>query len=288
MAGGGGVDERETCKGFLDAVAAGKVGSDETMRWYTQLLGRFWEWADREYPDAPLTRACFNGFVAYLKREGRSLATVRGYVVVLRRYGRWLLEEGLTDKNPAGNVQYPPKVQRVPKGVTPEDFEKLLGKAAEPRDRALLLLLWETGARADELITMTWQAVDLDKRRAWVTGKGSKDRPIFFGKDAGAALLAYRPTIPHNPEDRVFWALDGNTPLTYWGMYQAVRRIGNDAGVQRCNPHAFRHGFGRRLSKNGCPTLVLQDLMGHASPEVTRLYTFLDEEDLAQLHERYA
>jgi len=280
-------DDRVSRQAFLDAVAAGKVGSDDTMRWYRQLLGQFWQWADREYPESQLTRAAFNGFIAHLKREERSMATVRGYAVVLRRYGRWLVEEGLADKDPARNVAYPPKVRRVPKGVTPADFEKLLGQAQQQRDRVLLLLLWETGARADELIGLTWQAVDLDKRRAWVTGKGSKDRPVFLCVDGAAALRDYRPTIPHNAADRVLWALDG-TPLTYWGMYLAVKRIGNKAGVERCNPHAFRHGFGRRLSKNGCPTLVLQDLMGHASPDVTRLYTFLDEEDLAQLHERYA
>lgn len=281
-------DDRVSRQAFLDVVAAGAVGSDETLRWYRQLLGQFWQWADREYPDAPLTGAAFNGFIAFLKREERSRATLRGYAVVLRRYGRWLLAEGLTDKDPARNVAYPPKMQRRPKGVAPGDFEKLLGQASTLRDKALLLLLWETGARADELIGLTWQAVDLDKRRAWVTGKGSKDRPVFLCKDGAAALGEYRPTIPHNPVDRVLWALDGASPLTYWGMYLAVRRMGDKAGVDRCNPHAFRHGFGRRLSKNGCPTLVLQDLMGHASPEVTRLYTFLDEEDLAQLHERYA
>jgi site-specific recombinase XerD len=130
--------------------------------------------------------------------------------------------------------------------------------------------------------------VNLEKHSAWVTGKGRKDRPVFFGAAGAAALRAYQETVKHQADDAVWWTLDGATPLTYWGMYQAIKRIGNKAGVGHCNPHRFRHGFGRRLSKNGCPTLVLQNLMGHASSETTRIYTFLDEEDLSKLHERYA
>lgn len=272
---------------FLDSVAAGRVSSPETMRWYTQRLDAFLSWAAEHHPDNLHSREAFNGFIAHLKTE-RSLATVRGYVVILRRFGRWLLEEGLAERDPGASLKYPPKGRRVPKGVTPEDFEKLLAVAKHTRDKALLLLLWETGARAEEIIGLHWQDINLEKHSAWVTGKGSKERPVFFGEDGAAMLQAYCETVPNTAEDAVFWALDGETPLTYWGMYLAVKRIGNKAGVEHCNPHRFRHGFGRRLSKNGCPTLVLQDLMGHASSETTRIYTFLDEEDLSRLHERYA
>ncbi len=273
---------------FLNSVAAGKVASQETMRWYTTRLDAFLTWSSEHYPDDPLSRAAFNGFIAHLKNSEHSMATIRGYIVVLRRFGRWLLEEGQAERDPGAGLRYPPKGKRIPKGVSDDDFQKLLKAARHTRDKTLLLLLWETGARADEIVNLRWGEVNLEKRSAWVTGKGRKDRPVFFGEDGAAALREYRETVPHQADDAVFWTLDGASPLTYWGMYLAIKRIGKRAGVEHCNPHRFRHGFGRRLSKNGCPTLVLQDLMGHASSETTRIYTFLDEEDLSKLHERYA
>lgn len=272
---------------FLDTVAAGKVGSPLTLTWYSGQLGRFFAWC-AEHDKAPFTVAAYNGFIAYLKRDDYELNTIRGYVVILKRLGRWLVEREYVTHDPGRELQYPEKPRRILRAILPEDYAKLLAAVVHERDRALVLLLHESGARSSEIITLHWCDIRVERGRALVVGKRNKERPIYFKPDTSATLLKYRETVPHEPDDPVWWSLTKPLhPLTYTGLYLMLKRLGARAGVERFNPHAFRHAFGRQATKNGCPTLGLQDLMGHASPETTRLYSYLDENDLADMHARY-
>ena len=278
----------QTCKQlFLDSVAAGRAESPRTFLWYRRRLGRFLDWAVEHHPQHPLSKRAFNGFVAHLKQRVSS-ATLRGYVIILRRFGRWLVAEGIATSNPAEDLSAPRGANRVPKGISPQEVGALLNAARNPRDRAMILMLRETGARANELMGLRWKDVDLEQGVAWVRGKGGKERPVFFRDKAKEALKLYREQVPHAPEDPVWWQLNLRKPLSYWGLYGVLKRLAKKANVKRYNPHAFRHAFGRDMTRNGCPTLVLQDLMGHASPETTRIYARLSYEDLKNLHGQYA
>ncbi|MBN2001753.1 MAG: tyrosine-type recombinase/integrase [Anaerolineae bacterium] len=271
---------------FLDSVSAGKASCRTTMAWYAKRLGRFMRWVESNGYE-PFSRRAFNAFIAYLKFQEYSMETVRGYVIILRRLGRWLVEEGHCERNPSTDLKYPPKSKHSPKGISEDDFRKLLGAAEKLRDKTLLLVLWGSGGRAEEIMTLHWRDVDMSNGHVRVVGKGNKERLIFFLDEALESLRCYRETVPHEPDDSLWWSLTKECPLTYWGLYQLLKRLGKKVDVKRFNPHSFRHGFGRRLTKNGCPTLAVQSLMGHASPETTRIYTYLDEDDLAEIQHRY-
>ncbi len=281
------MEHKRILEEFLDTVAAGKADSRKTCDWYAGLAARFLTWCQEAERD-PFSTSTFNAFMAYLKREGYKYGTVHGYAVVLRRLGRWLLERTHVDVNPAREVAYPKKPQRVKRGIAQPDYQKLLDAAKTVRDKALLMCLYNSGGRAEEIIDLRWGDLRLEQHRANVIGKGNKERTVYFRNQTIELLLEYRETVPHAPEDPVWWSLTKpQHPLTYDGLYQMLKRLAARAGVERWNPHAFRHAFGLRATKNGCPTLGLQDLMGHNDPATTREYAFLNDDDLADMHKRY-
>jgi integrase/recombinase XerD len=102
------------------------------------------------------------------------------------------------------------------------------------------------------------------------------------------ALKAYREIVPHKKTDPVWWAKNG--PLSYDGLYKIFKRLAEkvDLGDEAFNPHAWRHAFGRDTTKAGIPTAQLQDLLGHSSIEVTKIYAQFNDSELQEAHHRYS
>jgi site-specific recombinase XerD len=111
---------------------------------------------------------------------------------------------------------------------------------------------------------------------------------VFFKPVTGKALADYRETVPHKADAPVWWGRKG--PLTYEGLYKVFKRLADTAGLdeQIFNPHAWRHAFGRDTTKAGIPTAQLQDLLGHSSIEVTKIYARFDDTDLQEAHDQYS
>ncbi|MBN1937128.1 MAG: site-specific integrase, partial [Anaerolineae bacterium] len=119
-----------------------------------------------------------------------------------------------------------------------------------------------------------------------------KSRWVFFTPHTLDELHAYRETVPHEQTDPVWWGYIGRedqAPINYRGLYQVLRRLSARLDVPgQHNPHAFRHAFGKRMNKSGVSTLVLQELMGHSSPEVTKIYAGgLEPDELGGLYDRF-
>lgn len=212
---------------------------------------------------------------------------------MLDRFGKWLELMGLVDRSPAAHLEKPRPPRRdagTIRAVSDDDICAIEEVADHLRDLALIRLLKQSGARASELVGLTWGKLDLEKRRAVVKGKHDKTRAIYFRPSAAEALTAYRETVPHDGDDPVFWTIDGrNRPLTYWGLYQVLKRLSRRAGVKgNYNPHGWRHSYGINMSLSGCPTTVLQDLMGHSTPEVTKIYNMFNDAQLREAYRRYA
>lgn len=151
-----------------------------------------------------------------------------------------------------------------------------------------MLFFRDTGCRATEAVTLTWGDIQLDKRQAITQGKGNKQRKFFFKLVTRRALKSYRESVPHKKTDPVWWGHQG--PLSYEGLYKIFKRLAEkaDIGDENFNPHAWRHAFGRDTTMAGIPTAQLQDLMGHGSIEVTKIYTQFDDDELQEAHDRYS
>lgn len=150
------------------------------------------------------------------------------------------------------------------------------------------LFFRDTGCRACEALSLTWGDINFTEDSVRVEGK-HKERFLFFDTVTAVALSEYRKSSSHQKHyHSIWWGTKGR--LSYNGLYKAFRRLAKNAGLDEdiFNPHAWRHAFGRDTTKAGIPTAQLQDLMGHSSIAVTKIYAQFNTEELKDAHDRYS
>lgn len=220
----------------------------------------------------------------------RSLAAVRGL-------HRFLAAEGALDADPTSGVSPPRLPARLPKAITVTEVELLLeaaslgGDAAAIRDRALLEVLYGTGARISEAVGLDLDDLDPDEGVVRLRGKGGKERLVPLGSYAGEALAAYR--VRARPElvrsGRGTPALFVNRRggrLSRQSAWAVIRRAAERARLtSRISPHTLRHSFATHLLEGGADVRVVQELLGHASVTTTQIYTLVT---VPRLREVYA
>jgi integrase/recombinase XerD len=233
------------------------------------------------------------------RREGKlSPFTINSYVRSMKRLFNWLEQEGKLATNPVRRIKTPRAKRDVPHAIEVEDFMALL-KAVEGerlsdlRDRAIILLLTDTGCRVSGLCGLRMHHVDLERGVAMVTEKGADARPVMFTSITTDALrdwLSVRPSGEQS-EDWLFISLRGGMPpLSRSAVQQMLKRRAKQAGITgRVNPHAFRHAFAREFLLNGGDLGTLSDLMGHSSVEVTKaFYAIFTIDELKEKHRRHS
>jgi len=211
----------------------------------------------------------------------------------VRRFFKWLVEEGYLDQNPAARLELPPLPEEPPKAVTEEDLRRLLEAARDdPRDYALLCFLADTAARVGAVAALRLENLDLANRRAlvWEKGRGGRKRAryVYFSERTKRALEEYIRVRPEDGSGCLFVSKRGGG-LTSNAIYQVLRRLAKKAGVTgRFNPHAFRHGWARGALKNGADLGTVSDILGHSSVEVTkRFYARWADDELQRRHDRF-
>lgn len=279
---------RELIDGFVAAKAAEGL-SPRTLSWYGQHLERFRVFVgDGEWGTAVAVRGFLSEVAGGRSGQGVggkvSVATVRAYHRTLRVWFRWLVAEGVLERSPMERVRAPRADQTAPKTLSADDFFAILREArGSRRDYALVLFLADTGVREAEARGLRVGDVDLALRRATVTGKGRKSRPVFFTEETGEALgewLAVRP----GEGDLVFPGQRGE--FQRGGIYQVLKRLAARAGVKgRFNPHAFRHFFASSYVANGGDLETLRRLLGHSDLETTRQYLHFEQSVLQARHD---
>ena len=274
---------------FVEYLEICEDRKENTLKDYRKRLGQFTDWLRQNPKYHPADSGTWIVYYATLKRRNLSVYTRKGHYHILNRFGAWLFKKGYLYAHPMIEVSSPelPK-DREPKAIFREHIRAMLAAADNHRDRTILLFFRDTGCRATEAISLTWGDIQLDERKAITQGKGDKERKFFFKAVTRQALKRYRESVPHNKTDPVWWGTQG--PLSYDGLYKIFKRLAEkvDIGDENFNPHAWRHAFGRDTTIAGIPTAQLQDLMGHCSIEVTKVYTQFDNAELQQTHDRYS
>lgn len=277
---------------FLDHLEIKENRKPHTRNGYRLRLGQFARWLEN-HPDLPLSHPdTWLAYYAGLKRHKPEYSpnTLRNHYDALTRFSRFLHGRGHLAALPLADVERPSdQSQGEPKAIERRHINAMLKVAQEPRDRALLLFFRDTACRADEALQLTWGQLKLAERKTEIIGKGDKARKLFFKPLTRRALEAYRDTLKASgPADPVWVGKKGR--LTYDGLYKTFKRLALAAGLsdEVVNPHAWRHAFGRDATIAGIPTAQLQDLMGHSSPETTKIYTVFDTTELQQAHDRYS
>lgn len=231
------------------------------------------------------------------KAGGLSPASVAAYVRVVRRLFSFLCEEGLIEQNPALKLKVPKPPRDKPKAITNADLQALLAAidadtVAGKRDRALILLLADSGCRVGGLVRLDVEDVDLERCSVVLREKGGKLRNGFFSDLTKRAIKAWLAVRPDNKGSRLFVNLGtrGDDFLTDQGVREMLKRLKHKAGVQGpVNPHSFRHGFAREYLSNGGNLASLADTLGHSDVKVTwQAYAVYTTDELKVAHERYS
>lgn len=235
-------------------------------------------------------------YVASLNTDGLSASSAARMSVSVRTFHRFLLGEGIAGSDPAAHVRPPSIPLRLPKALSYEEVAALIahsGDAESPeglRNRALVEVLYGTGARISEAVGLDVDDVDLESRTLLVTGKGQKQRLLPLGDFAAQAVDAYlvrgRPTFAARGAGTPRLLLNSRgRPLSRQSAYGILR-----ASAERCqltvpvSPHSLRHSFATHLLQNGADVRVVQELLGHASVTTTQIYTQVTVDTLRQVY----
>jgi len=270
-----------------------------TVLAYRDDLGRFGALAAGRGVENPADLAP-EDVLAFLMAErarGMSPASVARALVSIRCLLRFLAGEGQIDGRILERLDTPMTWQRIPEVLSPEEVVALL---ADPdsktplgvRNRALLELLYATGARATETVTVTTDRLDLELRYIRVVGKGDKERIVPVGRAAVKAVKRYlaqaRGTLLRGrTSDRVFVTRLG-APLRREDLWTIVRKHALAAGIRKkVSPHTLRHSFATHLLAGGADVRHVQEMLGHASVRTTQIYTHVETERLRRVHREF-
>jgi integrase/recombinase XerD len=227
------------------------------------------------------------GYVASLRAEGRSPATLARRAAAARTFFRHLQLIDRRADNPAAGISLPRRTRKLPRTLSAGEAARLVeaARGVTPRalrDRALVELLYGAGLRISEALALEKASVDLDDRLVRVLGKGGKERVVPVGREAVEALRRYlargRPHLDRRHRPELFLNAKGG-PLTRSGAFLILRRLAVVAGLDpgRIHPHLLRHSYATHLLEGGADLRSVQEMLGHADLSTTELYTHVSD-----------
>ena len=282
---------------FIDALWLEEGLSKNTLAAYRRDLSLYAEWAAAQGRTLDgTTEADLNGYFA--ARHAQSKATTANRrLTVLKRYFRWALRERFVTADPTLRLESARTPLRVPKTLTEAQVESLLGAPDTDtplglRDRTMLELMYASGLRVSELVTLKTFNVSMSDHVLRVFGKGNKERMVPFGQVARDWIDRYlrdaRPQILAGQQtDDLFVTARGQgmTRVMFWVI---VKKQARAAGITApLSPHTLRHAFATHLLNHGADLRAVQMLLGHADISTTTIYTHVARERLKQLHAQH-
>ncbi len=284
---------------YLRHISIERGLSDHTVEAYRRDLAGYTAWLGERDVTAPdgVTTDLVSAFVAEIASAdpppaASSLARLQSSVRGLHRF---LAREGIVDEDPTARLTPPKQGQKLPKALTIDEVEALLAAPSgeDPigiRDRALLELLYATGARVSEAT-----GLDVDDLRAGevlrLRGKGDKERIVPVGSFARAAVDAYltrvRPALAakSTATPKLFLGARGR-PLSRQSAWLVIQKAAEAANLTaHVSPHTLRHSFATHLLQGGADVRVVQELLGHASVTTTQIYTHVSADALRDIYQ---
>ena len=270
--------------------------SPRTVSAYRSDIGAFYAWAaEKKLAAAKASRTDLDDFLWSQRERGLKPTSLFRKVESLKSYfGFEMLEEGLLE-SPAETLRTPRIPARLPKYLTKEEAARLLAapntaEYEDIRDRAMLELLYASGLRVTELVSLKMESANLQDGWVRVLGKGNKERMVPVHARALAAVRVYiaeRERRFKNPPAELFLGRTGKkiSRIQFW---RRLSELGTRAGIkQHLHPHLLRHTFATHLLQGGADLRSVQEMLGHADLATTQIYTHLDASALKAAHAKH-
>ena len=271
------------------------------MTSYRRDLRRYAEYLQRIGREqlSEVSEADVSAFLAHLREgdhehQALSAGSAGRTVVAVRGFHKFALQERLVSTDVASTVKPPSPPKRLPKALTVADIEAILaaagagGTSLALRDKALLEVLYGTGARISEAVGLDIDDLDLDAQSVLLRGKGGKQRVVPIGSYAIAAVQSYlvrgRAELVTRATPALFLNARGGR-LSRQSAWTVLARTAGRAGVAaEVSPHTLRHSFATHLLDGGADVRVVQELLGHASVTTTQVYTLVTVDKLREIY----
>ena len=283
---------------FIDAVWMERGLSSNTLAAYRADLTALARWlAEHGREISATTRADLMDFIAFRVQAGARPRSTARQLSSFRRFFRHLVREGVLREDPTAQIAMPKIGRSLPRSLSEEEVESLLnapviGDPLGNRDRAMLEVLYATGLRVSELVSLKHSQVNLNQGVLRVVGKGNRERLIPLGEEAvrwlGEFVRGPRNEILLDRTTDYLFPTRRRDRMTRQAFWHIIKRYARKAGVERdLSPHTLRHAFATNLLNHGADLLVVQMLLGHSDLSTTQIYTHVARERMKELHAQH-
>lgn len=284
---------------FLNYLAVEKGLAANSLDAYGRDLVDYAAELERKGISAPegISRDAVLDYLNQLKGAGTSARSRARKLSALRGFHRFLVRENYSDRDPTALIESPRSLQPLPRLLSAEQVERLLQapqgeKPAVKRDRAMLEILYATGMRVSELVSLQLTDLKQDIGCLMAFGKGGKQRLIPLGEVALENLQDYlqngRAKLLNGRASNDLFLNQRGTRISRQGFWKNLKQYGIKAGItQNIYPHMLRHSFATHLLENGADLRSVQTLLGHADISTTQIYTHVLQERLQRIHQQY-
>ena len=287
---------------FTDYLKYERMYSGKTVTAYEKDILDFLTLGEKSYNDAAFLekadRHFFRKWLAMLNREGLAKSSIQRKISAVRSFYRYLNEQNIISNRAYDLIIAPKKEKKLPQYLSQEQVLSILvsiddGTFSGKRDRAILELLYSTGVRLNELLSIKYKDIQFQRKTIRIKGKGSKDRVVPVGDTALLSLknyLEYRQELlkklrPKEIPEYIFITKKGK-PLYPMAVQRMVKKqLLTHAGINKLNPHIFRHSFATHMLDNGADIRAVKDLLGHESLATTQHYTHLSIKKLKEAYQ---
>ncbi len=295
---------REAISNFLDYLTVEKGLSQNTIEAYRNDLQQLADFMQEEAkklgvipPWAAFNRQSMLSYLLSLKERSYAPTTVARKVAAVKSFFSFMVSEGIMKANPIEGVGSPKIGKALPKPISVSQVRRLLEQPVKlagsdaKRDRAMLELLYASGMRVSELVSLNLDDIDIEGGYVRCFGKGHKERLIPIHQQAASTIEDYikenRPRLVHSKDERALFVNARGERLTRQGLWQILKEYAKSAELGTdITPHTLRHSFATHMLNGGADLRSVQELLGHANITTTQVYTHLTTEHIRNSYEK--
>lgn len=273
--------------------------SDNTLKSYRRDLEEYVKYLDKVLSKTnwdTISRYDISSFLYMLKDNGKSSATISRHISSIRSFHQFLVREQISNVDPSFHIETPKKERKLPDVLSQKEVELLLDiNESSPlgiRNKAMLELLYATGLRVSELISLKLSDLHLTMGFLQCFGKGSKERIVPIGNIAIEKVDNYikyaRPELVKKQSTDVVFVNQHGRALSRQGFWKILKKIAKDNGIEKTiTPHTLRHSFATHLLENGADLRIVQEMLGHEDISTTQIYTHVTKARLKDIYKTY-
>lgn len=287
----------ELLRDFLTYLSVEKGLSKNTIESYSIDLKKFQDFLSLKNKNfASFTRADVVDFIETLRNKGYSISSTCRFISSIKSLCKYLIIENVIKEDPSENLQTPKRWERLPKSLTVSEVRSFLeldtpiDKPTMVRDSVMLELLYSSGLRVSELVSLKVEDINLEAGFIRVLGKGSKERVVPVNIRAIGRLRGYlnkaRQEILKKRQSSYLFVTGRGRSLTRQRFWQTIKTLGRKKGID-LSPHTLRHSFATHLLEGGADLRSVQKMLGHSDISTTQIYTKVTTERLKKVYTKH-